>query len=360
MSAAKNSPLYQMGTTTPTDYWNDSCSIEELKYGIENAAVGATSNPVIVYQVLTKEMHLWKERIHQIIAEMPTASEVDVAWKVIEEVALKAAELLMPTFEKYKGRKGRLSIQTNPINYRDSEAILQQTLHFAALAPNLQVKIPATAAGVAMVEQATYEGVSLNATVSFSVAQALAVGAAIEKGLQRREQEGKDIETMSPVCTIMVGRVDDWLKVVANKENIITDPCFLEWAGVAVMKNAYRIYGERKYRTRLLAAAYRNHLQWSEFIGGELSLTIPCGWAKRFNGSDVTVESRIDKPVDPQIISELSRKFPDFRKMYDADGMTVPQFDELGAVRRTLRQFIEGYSDLLAVIRDEMIPNPDK
>jgi transaldolase len=40
--------------TTPTDFWNDSCSIEELSYAIEHGAVGATSNPTIVLAVLNK------------------------------------------------------------------------------------------------------------------------------------------------------------------------------------------------------------------------------------------------------------------------------------------------------------------
>lgn len=52
------SPLNKMVRTSITDLWNDSCSIAELKYAIEHGAVGATSNPVIVGEVLGKEMHL--------------------------------------------------------------------------------------------------------------------------------------------------------------------------------------------------------------------------------------------------------------------------------------------------------------
>jgi transaldolase len=62
------------------------------------------------------------------------------------------------------------------------------------------------------------------------------------------------------VCTIMVGRIDDWLKAVAEKENITTDPGYFEWAGVAVFKKAYQIYQERGYRIRLLSARFRNHI----------------------------------------------------------------------------------------------------
>src|SRR6266498_1679126 len=73
MEATKyKSLLHQTAMTTATDYWNDSCSVEELNYAIENGAVGATSNPTIVHMVLKKEMHLWKERVYAIIRENPT------------------------------------------------------------------------------------------------------------------------------------------------------------------------------------------------------------------------------------------------------------------------------------------------
>jgi transaldolase len=154
----------------------------------------------------------------------------------------------------------------------------------------------------------------------------------------------------------MVGRLDDWLKVVADKENIIANPEIFDWAGVAVMKKAYRIYCERGYRLRLLSAAFRNHLHWSEFIGGNVVISPPCLWQKRYNASDVTVENRMDKPVDPRIIAELEKKFVDFRRAYDEQGMKPEEFDGFGATVRTLRQFILATTDLIAIIRDMMLP----
>ena len=52
------SPLHQMTQTTPTCLWNDSASVQELSYAIEHGAAGATCNPVIVLNVLAKEMDL--------------------------------------------------------------------------------------------------------------------------------------------------------------------------------------------------------------------------------------------------------------------------------------------------------------
>jgi transaldolase len=352
--------LYEMTQTTPTVLWNDSSSIDELTKSIEDGAIGATCNPVIVGTVLNTEWDNWKPRILQLIKEMPVATEEEIAWKVIEEMSVKAAALLKPVFDREKGRNGRLSIQTDPKFYRDTERIVRQAVHFNGLAPNMIVKIPVTQAGITAIEEATYLGISINATVSFTVPQALAVAEAVERGLTRREKEGKDISRMGPVCTIMVGRLDDWLKVVAEKENIITNPPALDWAGVAVMKKAYRIYREKGYRLRLLSAAFRNHLHWSEFIGGDVIISPPYLWQKRYNASDITVENRMDTPVDPEIIVELENKFIDFRRAYSENGMTTDEFDTFGATVRTLRQFSEATTNVILRVRDLMIPSPDR
>jgi transaldolase len=189
--------------------------------------------------------------------------------------------------------------------------------------------------------------------------QCVAVAEAVERGLKKREREGKSIAAMGPVCTIMVGRLDDWLKVLVEKENIAIDPGFLEWAGVAVFKKTYQIFRERGYRIRLLSAAFRNHMHWSEFIGGDVVISPPYSWQVRFNASDVEARPRIDNPVDPHIVTELARKFADFRRAYNPDGLSLEEFDSLGPTRRTLRQFIAACHDLDAIVRDFLLPNPD-
>ena len=354
------SPLHEMTQTTPTCLWNDSASLQELTYALEHGAVGATCNPVIVGEVLKKEMHLWKDRIHELIKEMPFATEDQIAWKVVEEISIKAAELLLPVFEQHRGINGRLSIQTDPRFYRDAKAIVAQGLRFHALAPNMIVKIPVTKAGIGAIEEATYRGISINATVCFTLPQCIAVAEAVERGLKRRQSEGQDISAMGPVCTIMVGRLDDWLKVQAETDSITTDPGYLEWAGVATFKKTYQTFRERGYRIRLLSAAFRNHMHWSEFIGGEVVISPPHKWQVRFNSSDVEVIPRIDKPVDPRIVDELLLKFADFQRAYTEDGLSTDEFDSFGPTKRTLRQFIAACHDFTATIRDRMLPNPDQ
>jgi transaldolase len=346
-------------TDRATDYWNDSCALDELEYAVARGGTGATSNPSIVLEVLRKERGHWVPRITELAADNPSWTETDITWAIIEEMAVGGAAVLEPVFVHEAGRKGRLSVQTNPANYPNTERMLEQGLHFADLAPNIQVKFPATQAGIAAIEQATAAGVNINATVCFTVPQAIAVAEAVERGLNERAARGKDVSAMTPVCTIMVGRLDDWMRVLVERDEIAVHPDALNWAGIAAFKRAYGIFGERRYRTRLLAAAYRHRLHWTELVGGDVILTMPHAWQVRFNASGIAPTDRINQPVDPDLIRELLDRIPDFARAYEPDGLAIDEFDGFGPTARTLRGFIKSYHDLLGAVRDIVLPDPD-
>lgn len=351
------SPLRTMTETTPTALWNDSSTLTELTTAIGWGAVGATCNPVIALAAIRSDLPRWQARIAEIAAERPTATESEIGWLVVEEVSVEAAALLEPLFAEHRGRNGRLSMQTDPRFHRDAAALVAQAEHFASLAPNVIVKIPATAVGIEAIEEATYRGVSINVTVSFTVPQAVAAGEAIERGLARRDTEGLPTDEMGPVVTIMVGRLDDWLKTVVERDGLDVDPAHLEWGGVAAFKEAHRVFGERGLRARLLAAAYRNDLQWTELVGGDVVLSPPFAWQERFQASGHDPQPRLDLPVDEAVLATL-RSIPDFVRAYAADGMTPAEFDTFGATRTTLRQFLEADADLDRIVRDVLVPAP--
>ena len=354
-----DSPLTRMVDQTPTDFWNDSCAVAELGYAVERGGTGATSNPVIVTEVMKKEKDHWAPRVREMFVENPTWSEVELTWALIEEMGVRGAAILAPVFDAHDGRKGRLSLQTNPANYRDPVRMADQAVHFSTLAPNIQVKFPCTAAGLQAVEDATARGVNANITVVFTVAQCIAAAEAVERGLRRAEAAGIDTSKFGPVCSLMVGRLDDWMKVLVDRDGIALDPDAANWAGIAAFKRAYGIYQERGYRTRLLAAAYRHRLHWTELVGGDVVLTMPYSWQVRFNGSGIDPVSRIDVPVDQHLIDDLTARIPDFARAYEPDGLTADEFAGFGATARTLRGFVQSYHDLQGVVRDLMMPNPD-
>ena len=150
---------------------------------------------------------------------MPAATEDEIGWAAVERLSIDAAALLMPAFAAHQ-RPQRTAVDP------DRSAALPQcrgdrragaALRSARAEHDRQDsrrRAPASPPS----KQATAQGISINATVSFTLPQCVAVAEAVERGLQRREAAGTTSSTMGPVCTIMVGRLDDWLKVVMESD----------------------------------------------------------------------------------------------------------------------------------------------
>jgi transaldolase len=99
-------------------------------------------------------------------------------------------------------------------------------------------------------------------------------------------------------------------------------------------------------------------MHWSELVGGDIVISPPHAWQKRFNRSGIRVAPRIDDPVAPGVIAALDR-FEDYRRASTEHGLSGQEFDEFAPTRRTLRQFIGACHDLDAQVREIMLPNPD-
>jgi transaldolase len=173
--------------------------------------------------------------------------------------------------------------------------------------------------------------------------------------MDRARASGVEMHRLHPYVTLMVGRLDDQLQRVLSRDSVSIDPGYLHWAGVAVFKKARKLFAERGYRSTLLAAAYRHHLHWSELIGPGVVLSMPYAWWKQFEASDVEVGGTLDRPVEPRVVETLYRKFADFRRAYDEDGLAPAEFVRFGPTIHTLNQFIGGYHDLLALVRERML-----
>lgn len=347
--------LHRMTVETPTELWNDGCELRALDRAIARGATGATTNPVIVMQAIEADRPRWDEVTRGLVRDHPAAGEVEIAWKLVAIAARDAAARLEPIFERTGGTRGRLSIQASPQHHRDAGAMIAHGLELARLAPNMAVKLPTTAAGLEAMEALTAQGVVINATVSFSVAQAIAAAEAVERGTRRLDPGARRAGT-TPWITIMAGRIDDHLRDVVASQRIPIDVERVRHASTAIVRRTYRVFRERGYRSKLLVAAMRSHHHWSEFVGGELVITIPPECQERFEESGVEVASRIDDPVDPEIVAQLSDAIPDFARAYEEDGLCPRQFQAFGATTKTLRQFLGALDRLGAYVRDAMLP----
>lgn len=345
----------RLTTLLGTDFWNDSCDPHELAEAVSEGAVGATSNPVIVHQVVQQGGSKWTAVLDGLVAANAERTEDEIAWQLIAVLGREAAEILRPVYDATQGRKGFLSMQVNPKFFGNARRMVEHARELARVAPNVAIKIPATAAGLTAIEQLTTDGIRINATVCFSVAQAVACAEAVERGVARAHADGRDTTTLLPTVTIMIGRVDDHLRRVMEKDEITIDPGFLNWAGIAVFKQAYGIFRQRGYRSTLLAAAYRYHMHWTDLIGDGVIQTMPYKWWKQFNASIFTPERSLERPIDARVLRALNDHFADFRRAYAADGMQPGDFVHYGATIHTLHQFLDGYHKLVELVRRRML-----
>ncbi len=121
------------------------------------------------------------------------------------------------------------------------------------------------------------------------------------------------------------------------------------------MKNAYKVYKERGFRTTLLTAAYRNYHHYMDFLGGDIIFTITSDWQRKFANCDwMKIENNMDKPVDEFYLNCL-KQIPEFIQAYEPDGLKPEEFQHYGAFLATMKQFLGGYDSLVQLIRGYMI-----
>ena len=316
-----DSPLRRMVETTPTDYWNDSCAVAELDYAVARGGTGATSNPVIVGEVMKKERDHWVPRVRELAIEQPDLVRGRAHLGADRGDGRPRGRRPRPGLRARGPAQGPAVAADEPGQLPRPRADGRAGVHFSTLAPNIQVKFPTHGRRASRRSRRRRPAASSSTSRSCSRSPRRSQRQRPSSADWRRyEAAGGDTADFSPVCSLMVGRLDDWVKVLVDRDNIALDPDAANWAGIAVFKRAYGIYRERGYRTRLLAAAYRHGCTGlSSSAATSCSRCLTPG-RSRFDGSGIDPAPRIDERVDPAIVDDLLTRVPDFERAYEPDG----------------------------------------
>ena len=323
---------------TPTQWWHDSAEDAELLRGLERGAIGVTTNPVLACAAMQRNRDLWSAGIDRVLARnLPPEQKAEA---LVQIAVTNAAERLMPRFESSRGAAGFVCAQVNPVRAGDRDCMEAMARRVHQWAPNIAVKLPATAAGLDVLEDLIADGITTTATVSFTVPQVIAIAERHRAGIARARGAGR--EPGRCFAVIMIGRLDDYLREVAHDGQVGVSEADICQAGLAVSKRAYAIYQERAYEAVLLVAALRGDYHLTELAGASLLMSIHPAYQESFVSKDLPRETRIDEPVPPGIIDRL-RQMPDFVRAYEPDGMTPNEFVTFGTTQRTLAQFSESW-----------------
>jgi len=307
---------------TSTKWWHDSAEAGELQIGLQRGAIGVTTNPFLANLALVKDRELWASAIDAVLARK-LAPELK-AEALMQIAVTKTAEKLIPEFAASQGHSGFVCAQVNPLRAGDRDCMLPMARRLFKWAPNIAVKLPATSAGLDVLEDCVAEGITVTATVSFTVPQAIAIAERHRAGIARAKAKG--IAPGKCFAVIMIGRLDDFLREMAHDNRAAVSEGDIQQAGIAATKRAYALYRERGYEAVLLIAALRGANHLTELAGAELLMSIAPAFQNVFVTQDLPREERIDKLVPADTIERLS---------------AMPEFVRFGATQRTLSQFCE-------------------
>lgn len=327
---------------TKTVWWHDSADPAELDSGLRRHAVGVTTNPYLSNLALRKNGNLWAGEIEAVLSKNPDAESK--AESLMRIPVTCAAEKLVPEYDRGGHRMGYVCAQVNPARAGDRDAMLAMARRLHKWAPNIAVKLPATAAGLDVLEDCIAEGITSTLTVSFTVPQVVAIAERHRRGIRRAQSNAVDPGKCFAV--IMIGRLDDYLRDVAHDSNATVDESDIRQAGLAVTKRAYAIYKERQYKAVLLVAALRGPYHMTELAGAELIMSIAPAYQEILLAGDLPREERIDLDIHSDVVERLSR-MREFVRAYEPDGMAPGEFITYGATQRTLTQFAEAGWNLL-------------
>ncbi|RPJ53553.1 MAG: hypothetical protein EHM24_32760 [Acidobacteria bacterium] len=342
---AQLSYLQWLVQETPTTWWHDSADPDELRRALAHGATGVTTNPLLTARTLRGRPDAWGEALRAVAKDVPAERRAE---ELTSHVVKRAAEMLRPQHAATQGRLGYVCGQVNPARAADREAMLAMAHRYHAWAPNIAVKLPATAAALDVLEDCVAEGITVTATVSFTVPQVLAIAERHSKGALRAREAGKEAGHCFPV--LMIGRLDDYLRDVARDRRAAVEESDIRQAGLAVAKRAYALYRERGYRLPLLPAALRGTYHMTELAGAEMVMSIAPNIQAQLLEAGVPREQRIDRPVPADVIRRL-QSIPEFVKAYEPDGMAPEDFITFGPTQRTLAQFLDAGWSLIEAIR---------
>ena len=329
-----NPYLEWMSSKTQTAFWHDSAVVAEADEAMASGAVGMTTNPFLVNATLKADPATWKPIMAGLSDSLKGQERAE---EVMRRVTTHLAAKVKSIYDATGGKQGFVCAQTNPNKPCDDELMLEQARRYAKWAPNVAIKLPATAAGLRAYEILAAEGINVVATVSFTVPQCLAIGEAFQRGVERARKNG--VKPGIGIAVLMVGRLDDYLRDVAHDIQADVKESDIIQAGTAAIKRSYHVFKEKGYEAVLMPAGCRGAYHVTELAGAKMTMSIAPGIAKLLADVKPPFKEGIGNEVPADVIKRLST-MREFGKAYDFDGMTPGEFITYGSTNRTLTQFV--------------------
>lgn len=345
MSTPDNGYFERLSKQTRTEFWINNATLAEAEAALSAGAVCATTNPTYLARLLKEEPDYLVKLIDEALRE--TDDQTQVADSIYQTAVARLQKLFYPLYRQTGGRCGYVAIQGDPRLNTDAEAILEGAVRYRRLGENIIIKVPAWPAGATALERLVEMEIPTIATLGFSVDQAVYMAEAYRRALRKSETR--------PVCyvTFIAGVLDTYLaQLSAQKGNIVPREA-IQQAGCTATRVAYRIYKSRGYEAILLGGGARVSHHFTELVGGEMAITIGWGLAQQIIEANGPIVWRIEAETPPDMVSELTAHFPDFRKSYSEHSLRPEEFHEFGPVAAFQGTFLTGMETVSEAIASQ-------
>lgn len=278
---------------------------------------GLTSNPTIFQKAIQGSAD-YDDQFRGLAADEHPV--IDDYWAMVLQDINSALDVFDPVYESSAGVDGYVSVEVDPglANDGPGTETAARRLHEQVARRNLMVKIPATEAGVAPIQQMIAEGRNINVTLIFSLDRYQAVMDAYIAGLEAFAADpDADLSQVASVASFFISRVDT---EVDRRLDAIGTPDALALRGKAAVaqgKLAYRQFqttfsgsrwealasrGARVQRPLWASTSTKNPdypdtLYVDELIGPHTVNTLPDATIEAF-ADHGTLARRVDADVD--------------------------------------------------------------
>jgi transaldolase len=249
-----------------------------------------------------------------------------------------AAGWVRAIYDNTGGRQGYVCCQVNPAFYGSSDVQYEEAKIISAYAPNVSVKLPMSAAGLAALENCVAQGIPVTGTVSFTLAQAVEIAEACERGAAKARDKG--IKPGLCNAVILIGRLEDYLMYAAKDMGRPELCAEIPQAGVQVVKKALKLFKEKNYSAALLPSGMRGAHQIQRLAGLKGIFSISPNLVDDLEKQDSPQTERVSEPEDEGLIRRLS-EMEAFRMAYNGGGLRLDQFIAFGSFQQTITQFLE-------------------
>lgn len=275
--AKKPSPLKKLRELGQSP-WLDHLERNLLRSGelaamIEHWGIcGITSNPAIFEKAIGRTQQ-YDERIAVLARDGRSTAEI-YETLVLEDIGA-AADALLDTHAASGGRDGFVCLEVSPHLANDAAGtVAEGERWWAALArPNVMIKVPATAGGLAAIRELTARGINVNVTLLFSLERYQEVTDAFIGGLEEVARAGRDVERLASVASFFLSRIDSMIDarlepMIAEKGRYFEQARGLRGEiAIASAKRAYsifeQVFGSKRFRKLSRHGAQPQRLLWA-------------------------------------------------------------------------------------------------